>query len=90
MHTESGYHRSVFWHLLASEILEECWNSYCTLQRANKSVLMFRLAANLKAIRTFRNTGRHKKKGELLKNPTKIEEIRKKKILTEIESLHDY
>jgi len=33
-------------------------------------------------------TGRHKKKRELLKNPTKIEEIQQKKnVLTEFEPL---
>ena len=32
-------------------------------------------------------TGLHKKKRELLKNPTKIEEIQEKKLFTEIEPL---
>jgi len=36
---------------------------------------------------TCEYTGRHKKKRELLKNPTKIEEIQQKYLLTEIEPL---
>ena len=53
----------------------------------NKYLTLFFYLFRLSLQSPLSNTEWHKKKREILKNPTKIEELQEKKLLTEIEPL---